>query len=174
MHTALIFGFLAVIEPTALAAQTEPVHDIGVTADVPTVTVTARLPGATDMRLPSVTYALTVAADCDANWRPDSVSISIADSRAFLDAEQLQSGGELILELRIPSNQIAPLRIENFCIDGYKGKLHNARKNRVTVPGVMSVQASLRCATESAQSIRYVTVPLDVVLECDAKESPND
>ena len=166
MRTALIFGFAATIASAAFAAEPEPVHDIGITADLPTVTVTPRRPGHTTIRLPSLTYALTVTVECDANWQPDSVSISVSDSRASLIAEQLQAGRELKLELRIPSNQIAPLRIEQFCVDGNKGKPDTADQNRITVPGVMSAQASLRCATESAQSIKYATVPLDVLLEC--------
>ncbi len=166
MRPALLFGFVAAVRSVAFAAELEPVHDIGISADVPTVTVAPRPAGRLSMRLPSLTYALTVTVECDANWQPDSVTISIADSRTSFNAEQLQADRELKLELRVPSNQIAPLRIEQFCISGEKAKPDTADQNRITVPAVMSAQASLRCATESAQSIMYVTKPLDVMLEC--------
>ena len=166
MRPALIIGFVATVVPIAIAAETEPVHSIGITANAPTVTVSPRRAGRVLMRLPNLTYALTVAVVCETNWRPDSVYISVADSGASLDAKQLQAGGELKLELRIPSNQIAPLRMEKFCIADDVDAPDAAIQNRITVPGVMSAQASLRCATESEQSTIYVTEPLDVVLEC--------
>ena len=166
MRPTLLFGFVAAVISVAFATEPEPVHDIRISADVPTVTVAPRPAGRLSMRLPSLTYALTVTVECDANWQPDSVTISIADSRISFNAEQLQADRELKLELRVPSNQIAPLRIEQFCISGEKAKPDTADQNRITVPAVMSAQASLRCATESAQSIMYVTKPLDVMLEC--------
>ena len=158
------------VAATMAGAETEPVHDIGIAADVPTVTVMARAPSRTSVRLPSLTYALTLTIDCAASWQPDSVSVSVADSRASFVTEQLQTGGKLILELRIPANQLAPLRIEEFCIDDGNSDSGVADRDTITVPGVVSAQASLRCATESEQSIKYVTVPLDVVLECAATE----
>ena len=170
MRPAPILGLLATAASIAIAAETEPVHDIRVTADVPTVTVSPRQAGRMTMHLPSLTYALTVSVDCEANWQPDSVSISVADSRASLNAEQLQADRELNLELMVPSNQIAPLRIEKFCIAGSQEMSDAANQNSVMVSGVMSAQASLRCATESAQSTMYVTKPLDVLLECAVPE----
>ena len=174
MRPALTVGFLVSVACIANAAATEPVHDIELTVDIPTVTVTPRPPGRITMRLPGLTYALTVAVYCEANWQPDSVSISVADSGASLDAEQLQADRELKLELRIPSNQIPPLRIENFCIAGGMKTPDTTTRNRITVPGVMSAQASLRCANESAQSTMYVAKPLDVVLECAVTEPAED
>ena len=115
MRPALTFGILATVVSIAIAAETAPVHNIGITADVPTVTVSPRRPDRTTIRIPGLTYEMSLTVDCEANWRPDSVSISVADSRASLNAEQLQVSRELGLELRIPSNQIAPLRVEHFC-----------------------------------------------------------
>lgn len=168
MRPVLIFGFIATVAPVSFAAEVEPVHGIGISADVPTVTVPRRRAGRISMSLPGLTYAMKLTVDCDANWQPDSVSISVADSSTSFNAEQLQSGRELSLELRIPSNQIAPLRIEKFCVAGDPDTSETAIQNRITVPGVLSAQASLRCATDSEQSTMYVTKPLDVVLECAA------
>jgi hypothetical protein len=124
------------------------------------------------MNLPGLTYAMTVTVNCDTDWRPDSVSVSVADSRASFNADELQVGGELTLELRIPSNQIAPLRIERFCIADDSDVPDATIQDRITVSGVMSAQASLRCATGSEQSTMYVTKTLDVMLEC-AEPVPN-
>jgi len=170
MRPALILGFVATVASIAIATEMERVHEIGITASVPTVTVTPRRAGHILMRIPSLTYALTVAVDCGADWQPDSVSISVADSGASLDAKQLQAGKELKLELRIPSNQIAPLRIEKFCIADDTNSPDATIQNRITIAGVMSAQASLRCATAFEQATIYVTELLDVVLECGAPD----
>jgi len=170
MRPALIFGFVATIAPVSFAAEAEPVHDFGISADVPIVTVAPRRAGRMTMSLPGLTYAMTLTVDCDTNWQPDSVSISVADSRTSFNAEQLQAGRELNLELRIPSIQIAPLRVEKFCVVSDLNTPEALIQNRITVPGVLSAQASLRCATDSEQSMLYVTKPLDVVLKCDAPE----
>lgn len=166
MRPALLIGFVAAVNSVAFTAEPEPVHEIRISADIPTVTVAPRPAGRTSVRLPSLTYALTVTVECGANWQPDSVTINIADSRTSFNAEQLQADTELKLELRVPSNQIAPLRIEQFCVNDENEKPDTADQNIIMIPAVMSAQASLRCATESAQSIMYVTKPLDVMLEC--------
>ena len=166
MRPALLSGLLAAAASIATATDTQPGHNIEITADVPTVQVSPRRAGRISMRLPSLTFALNVSVVCDKNWRPDSVSVSVADSRTSFNAEQLQASSDFGLELRIPSNQIAPVRIEQFCIAGGSGELDKTNRSRITIPGVVSAQASLRCATESTKSIIYVTEPLDVVLEC--------
>ncbi len=174
MRPALTFGILATVVSIAIAAETAPLHIIGITADVPTVIVSPRRPGRTTMRLPGLTYELSVTVDCAANWLPDSVSISIADSRAYFSAEQLRASRELGLELQIPSNQLAPLRVEHFCIAADDSEPREAGPNKITIPGVVSAQASLRCATESTESIMYVSKPMDVLLECSVPERATD
>ena len=169
MRAAIISGIFATIVSIELTAETVPVHDIDITADVPTVTVAPRPAGRTTMRLPGLTYEMSVTVDCEANWQPDSVSISVADSRASISAEELQASRELGLQLRIPSNQIAPLRVEHFCVDG-----DTVSPNRITIQGVVSAQASLRCVTETTNSMMYVSKPLDVVLECAVPERAAD
>ena len=166
MRPALLTGFVAIAASIATATETEPVHNIEITADVPTVQVSPRRAGRISMRLPSLTFALNVTVLCDKNWQPDSMSVSVADSMTSFNAEQLQASRELGLELRIPSNQISPLRVEQFCIAGGSDDPDKINRNKITIPGVVSAQASLRCATESTKSIIYVTEPLDVVLEC--------
>jgi hypothetical protein len=174
MRAALITGIFATVVSIAIAAETVPVHNIEITADVPTVTVSPRRAGRTIMRLPSLTYEISVAVNCETNWQPGSVSVSVADSRASISAEELQASKELSLQLRIPSNQIAPLRVEHFCVDGGSNEPGVVSPNSITIPGVVSAQASLRCVTESADSMMYVSKPLDVLLECTVPERAAD
>lgn len=164
MRTALLFGFLTLVSSVAVPAETTPVQGIEISADVPTVTIGPRRAGRFALRLPSLTYSLTLTTYCAQNWQPASLSINIADSRESFDADQLQDSEELRLEIRIPSNQIAPLRIERFCIDDEQADA--ADNDEITVSAALSAQASLLCVAESEQSMTYVTQPLDVTLEC--------
>ncbi len=176
MRATLISGIFATVASIAMAdaSSTAPVHDINITADVPTVTVSPRQAGRTTMRLPGLTYEISVTVNCETNWQPDSVSISVADSRASISAEELQASKELSLQLRIPSNQIAPLRVEHFCVDGGADDPDAVSTNSIKIPGVVSAQASLRCSTESTNSMMYVSKPLDVLLECTVPEQAVD
>jgi hypothetical protein len=181
MRAALLFGFMATVCSVAVPAEPRPVPGIELSADVPTVTVTPRRAGRFALHLPSLTYSLTLTAYCQENWQPASVSISIADSRKSLDAEQLELATVLDLELQVPSNQIAPVRIERFCIKddqidfqpdspGDNKEPAGANENTVIISAALSAQASLLCATDSEQSITYITKPLDVMLECSVPE----
>jgi hypothetical protein len=122
------------------------------------------------MRLPSLTYALTLTTRCASDWKPVSVSINVADSTKSFGTDDLQVGETLSFDLQIPSNQIGPLTLEQFCVRSEQAEADSI----LTIPSVLSAQASLRCATGSAESIRYVTVPLDVLLECVDSPPSND
>ena len=163
--------FVFAAATVASAAEPEAVHNMDISVDVPTVAVAPRRPGRFAMRLPSLTYALTLTTDCDENWQANSVLISVADSRVSFGVEKLREDTPLEFNLQIPADQIAPLRIENFCVSNEAGITN---QNSLTVSAVLSAQGSLRCASESGESIMYVSKPLDVMLECDAPDSAGD
>lgn len=182
MCTKLLFGFLATFFPVVISADPRPVQGIEISVNVPIVMVTPRRADHFILlRLPSLTYALTLTTFCDKNWQPASVSVSIADSGKSFNAQQLQSTAILKTELQIPAIQIAPLPVEQFCIKDKQKKFQpgntndnelpsGANRNKITISSVLSAQASLLCATESEQSITYVTKPLNVTLECSTNE----
>ena len=182
MFTKLLFGFLATIFPVVISAEPEPAQVIEISVNVPTVMVT---PHHTDhfisLQLPSLIYDLTLTTFCDKNWQPISVSVSIADSGKSFNARQLQGTAILKTQLQIPAMQIAPLPVEQFCIKNKQEKLQpgntnnnetpsGSNRNKITISSVLSAQASLLCATETEQSITYVTKSLDVTLECGKNE----
>ncbi len=169
MRLCSLFAFFMAVAVSAV--EPEAVHELGISADVPVVAVAPRRPGRFALRLPTLTYALTLTAACAENWRPNSISISIVDSKVSFPADRLQDAEALEFELRIPSSQIAPLRIENFCMTNESGVAH---AKTLTISDVLSAQGSLRCATDSTETIRYVTKPLDVMLECDMPDAAND
>jgi hypothetical protein len=110
--------------------------------------------------------------DCDESWNPDSVLISVADSRVSFNAEQLRARDSLQFELQVPSQQIGPLRLEQFCVANEQA--NTADDSTIIVQSVLSAHVSLLCASDSEQSIRYVAVPLDVSLECVVPDPAED
>ena len=176
MRPALLIGFIApLFAVVVLRAETDPSQDIEISFETPTVWVEPRRPGRFGLRLPSLTYVLTLSSSCDEDWRPASVSVNIADSRRSFDAEQLSTSDELSLELRVPANQIAPLRIETFCIeDQPAGASASYEEDEIKVSAALSVQASLLCASGGEEAITYVSKPLDVILRCGATQPDAD
>ncbi|MFQ6004153.1 MAG: hypothetical protein ACE5OQ_01505 [Woeseia sp.] len=173
MRKAFLLGILATALSVKVAAGPRPAQRIDITADTPTVSVQPRGAGRIAFRLPTLTYALTLTMVCDEEWRPASVSINVADSRMSIDEELLRSSAAIDVELKIPSNQIAPLRIERFCVEENTDGVP-PDDNFVTIAAALSAQASLLCILESEQSIVYVTKPLDVTLECETPEVARD
>jgi hypothetical protein len=172
MRQTLLISLAVIACALVFAAEPRPLHNIEILADVPSVAVAPRRPGRFSMRLPSLTYALTLTANCEGEWTPDSASISVADSRVSFGGKELGNGDALQFELQVPSGQIGPLRLEKFCVD--ENDPDFTQQDRITIPSVLSAQASLRCATDTAESIRYVTVPLDVSLECVGSEPADE
>jgi hypothetical protein len=180
MRPAILFGFVSALCFVTVAADPMRVAGIEISADIPVAKVAPRPRDRVTLRLPALTYSLTMTVHCDKDRQPESVSISIADSRRTFSAEQLHAGAVLESELRIPSDQIAPLRVERFCISdrqvslqpGVEGnnKYPERAAEKITISAAVSAQASLRCASESDQTIMYVTKPLDVTLECSEPE----
>lgn len=176
MRAILSFWFVSAVACLACPSWSEPVQRLEIFADIPTVAVSPQMSGSDFMQLPGLTFTLTVNAVCDENWLPASVSIGIADVTKFIVAEQLQAAMPLESTLQIPANQIAPLRMEHFCIDDEQQGLMTERpaETKITISAVLSAHASLRCATDSEQSISYIIKPLDVTLECSVLEPTAD
>lgn len=153
----------------AIASEPEAVGGIDISADIPTIRIAPRLAGRSPMQLPDLPYAMVVNARCEETWRPVSLSISIADTSKSFGATQLQSNETLNFEVEVPSSQIAPVHLEKFCVEGQDVDDQDIGK-MLKIPAILSMHVSLRCAADSEQSIRYVTEPLDVILECNLPE----
>src|SRR5690606_2956911 len=82
------------------------------------------------------------------------------------------------LVLTVPARQLAPIAVDDFCVAGHDDPAANGPaglppagedpRQRLTVPAVVSAQASLVCGGESGTDISYVTQPLAVTLACTA------
>ncbi len=145
--------------PAADAGEAAP-DRLELAAEPPVIPVTARAPGRRFIELPSLEYRFEVDAACAGSRTPRSLSISIADSRLSLSGGELETAGEFVL--RVPARQLAPVAVDDFCVDT---PAMNAAP-QLTVPGVVSAQASLVCGDEDSSGIRYVVQPLAVTLAC--------
>jgi len=144
-------------------------NDLQVAADTPAITVSTRSGRRNFMRLPALEFAFVIETSCRADLVPQAVSLSIADTRVTVSADELSSGLPLEISLRIPAAQIAPIAVNRFCtIDD---AADDARKNKpVRISSVLSAQASLLCAGETSSEMIYVAESLDVMLRCEIDE----
>jgi len=122
-------------------------NDLQVAADTPAITVSTRSGRRNFMRLPALEFAFVIETSCRADLVPQAVSLSIADTRVTVSADELSSGLPLEISLRIPAAQIAPIAVNRFCtID------------------------ALLCAGETSSEMIYVAESLDVMLRCEIDE----
>ncbi len=155
-------------------------HSLKVRASTPTVEVSPRMAARNYVRLPTLEFTFRLTAHCGGSFDPGAVSLSIADSRRSLSADQLgeaNAGSELTV--KVPAKQLAPLAVENFCVrqpegagnvhsTGYPGTM------MMMVPAALSAQASLLCVDEEQEEIVYTSTPLDINLICKSAQSATE
>jgi len=166
--------FVALLLATSVLLSTRPAvaNDLFVSADTPEVTVSTRPASERSITLPTLNYEFTVSARCDAGLLPAALSLSIADTRVTLSAEELASEPPVSLLISIPESQIAPVTVENFCVhDADNGARDNGRK--VRIPALLSAQVSLLCSNEMAKEMTYASEPLDVTVVCELPAEQN-
>jgi hypothetical protein len=166
-------AILLALTPATRADDNSSPHTLNVTASEPQIHISRRAGRRDYLHLPSLEYAFLLSARCGAEFEPLSVSLSIADSRKSLPANhlaELASGVEL--KMTVPAKQLAPLAIENFCVENEDEKKPDTASTEATVlvHAIYSAQASLLCGNDDQQQIVYASRPLDVTLICGAKD----
>jgi len=160
--------FIALLLAISGLTTTHPAvaNELVVSADTPKVTVSTRPVGRRFIRLPTLKYEFTVSARCDAGLSPAALSLSVADTRVTLSAEELSSDPPARLVISIPESQIAPITVERFCVhDANNGAKDNGKKIRI--PALLSAQASLLCGNEMTKEMTYASESLDVTVACE-------
>jgi hypothetical protein len=112
------------------------------------------------IRLPSLTFAVRIEATCPTALEPESISISIADTRINVQPDDT---GLIEKTIRVPTKQLGPIAVNDFCIAGDDTKPGQQLRLR----DALSAQLSLRCSSENQESMTYETVALEVALQCD-------
>jgi hypothetical protein len=112
------------------------------------------------VRLPDIEFRLSLSPDCASGGRPESLSISIADTRKTLDSEELQATDTVDVVIRVSAGQLAPLALAGFCVDP------ESEGESVLIASALAAQASLRCSRDENQSIVFAATPLDIQIDC--------
>ncbi|MDH3266339.1 MAG: hypothetical protein OEM25_05175 [Gammaproteobacteria bacterium] len=145
------------------SAYAEPESRLGVDATVATAIINAVPAGRRPIALPELQYGFVINLQCAAQMQPESISISVADTRHALNAAEIDGKAVVEASITIPRQQVSPLAIDNFC------KLQETGETDLTelsVEGAFTAHISLRCKAEERQSIIYTTAALSLNLQC--------
>jgi hypothetical protein len=164
MNVPSKFMTMSLLPLLACASATARGEDLDISASTPDVTITARSTSRNALQLPALEFDFDIDARCPAGLLPASVSLSIADTRVTND----EPGNDwpLKMSVRIPAEQIAPVPIARFCVDGDEAENLQA-DTLVRIPSVLSAQAAVLCAGEAAQQMLYASESLNVVVRCE-------
>ena len=156
---------------TASPSNSEPAAQLLVTAQAAVVEVEALADGRRFLPLQALEFTLTIEPQCAPDMQPESISISVADTRRTYARGDFAENPVLETQLVIPRNQVSPLAVQNFCQtdrEAYKAS------TEMHIEDAFSANISLRCAGEEKHSISYAVQSLDLRLQCNAaKEAPD-
>lgn len=167
-----IGGISLVLCVGSIAARAQMDGELQIRADSPVIQIEKRVDRRNFIRLPSLTYELDVAKKCGGDLKPAVLSLSIADTRRSFRTDDISADANLAIRFAVPAAQIGPIAVESFC--AIAATAENEVDNKVdaaesmTVPAVLSLQASLLCANETESRMTYASTSLDVTLECSA------
>ena len=119
------------------------------------------------LSLPDLEFPFRIIARCRSNRQPDSISISIADTRVSFDREALSADAVLEISIGVSSRQVAPVAVDGFCSTGSR------QVNQLQLPTALTAQVSLRCTRGEEQSIAFRARALDVLVNCEAEPREN-
>jgi hypothetical protein len=148
------------------AGQSMEPGTLSVDADTPVVEIGKRSAGRNFMRLPSLDFRFEMEAYCSADLVPMAMSLSIADTRKSLTAEDISAESITSVTLRIPAPQIGPVAVDDFCIETDESN----EKASLTLSSVLSAQASLLCGNDADSWMIYASKSLDVTLLCTVRQ----
>lgn len=167
----LRISFYAIV--VAICAGPAPAlaqHTVSLVANTPTVDI-APIAERRSLRLPPLDYEFALTPDCMKPAAPESVTVTIADTKATLSTAELAESADLTVKLTVPADQIAPVTVAGFCVlpaeDAGETVTETTAAAQLTLPGTLSASASLRCGDGQDETIVYATQLLDVTLICE-------
>ena len=117
------------------------------------------------VRLPDLALTATITTECNDNESPAVLTLSAADTR-----ERFELNGHAApfqTTLNIPAKQLPPLSSKGFCVAG----LGVDQPQSLLKRAMISVHASLRCATPAGESLTSASRAVDVLIECQLEAS---
>lgn len=127
----------------------------------PAVAVLAVQQGGRNLvHLPELEFVLSLSPHCAESGQPESLSVTIADTRTTVRGEELQAMTTVDVTMRVSAAQLAPFALREFCVDPA------AEGESILLTSALTAQASLRCARVEEQSIVFAAEPLDIRVDC--------
>ena len=117
------------------------------------------------LRLPDLEFPVRIVARCGSGREPESISISIADTRVSFGRDAMSADAVLETSISVSSRQVAPIAVDGFCSAG------NNPSKPLLLPTALTLQISLRCVRDDRQSIAFRARALDVLVNC-KQEAP--
>jgi hypothetical protein len=112
------------------------------------------------VRLPAIEFQLRLAPYCAHGGKPESLSITIADTRKTLREEALQAVQTIDAAVLIPASQLAPFALQGFCVDPA------SEGESTMITAALAAQVSLRCGRQSEASVVFAAESLDIRVDC--------
>ena len=160
-------GFVALTAAKPAAAS----GDIVVAAQETTVVVAPSAARIKLVNLPTLKFGLRAAFKC--TGEPVSVTLSIADTFATLNQDQLADQRAAEATLTVPPRQLALAASSRFCQADVPDTA-----DELLVPGLVTAHASLRCSNDDGDSVHFASAPLQVRLICERQpeeaQAPSD
>jgi len=151
-------------------AVTASAGELRLSASTPEVNVSTRPAGRNFMRLPSLRYEFVVESRCPEGLSPETLSLSIADTRVTKNQEDIASTATS-LSVNVPASQIGPVAVEQFCT---AESIEQEGRLSLRLSSVLSAQSSLLCVGDKGNDMTYASASLDIVLQCEDPEEAED
>ncbi len=151
--------FLALLIICPVTAD-EATGRLEIETDVPRLDLESIPGGSRNLQLPRLDYAFRIRPECPRGFSIASVSIGIADTQHVFSDEEYAQHGVLEAILSVPSGQIAPLPVGDFC------SAKNESKPVLRIPGALTGHALLYCRNSSENHVVYDSLSLGIELRC--------
>ncbi len=166
-HLVLSLLVITILLSVRVDASEEPTIEIA--SSTPSVVLAPR-PYGRFIRLPSLEIEFSVRPSCPGDSQPQSVTLSVADTRKSIGVENLTARQIATITLQVPAKQIAPIAAADFCrISGDDGSVYEGKE--LTFADALTAHASLRCSADSDDSITYVSHALNVKIRCEEDDT---
>ena len=143
---------------------------LGVHAEPAVAVLPLQEDGRNLVRLPGIEFHLRLAPHCAYSGTPESLSITIADTRRTLRGEELRAAHAIDAAVLIPASQLAPFALQGFCVDPA------SEGDSTMISAALAAQASLRCGRDNGSSVVFTAESLDIRVDCvrSATEAASD
>jgi len=134
---------------------------LSVHAEPAVATIARRAGGRRLTQPPELKFDLHIRTRCARGWLPESVSISVADTKKTISGEELLSESSIETSILVSPRQLAPIALQDFCVIG------DSAQQSLIVTTALTAHVSLRCAREDDQTIVYSAKALDILINCE-------